>query len=361
MNLMEDLALERHIAPRQTCLSDRFLSHTQRSLLAEMKLRAHLYNSPLQTMLVGPPAEPGGTIHICERRVGGWRTGIYDGAVLLSAAASSAHIRPWLASLAPTLADADAVTLRIIGPGMPTQALISSQENRRVVEVTGQPFKIREVMPLADTFESFLRGLGKHTRRNMVHAQSRAHRDGIKFCFTTAESSVDRSRLLTVAKLNIPFPTKPRQLLSTIQFLAAQPRPFQAHLSQLADHPFSIAGGFIEGDLALMNYQINNRIFRNLSPSLMLRSFLVQALIERGVRYLAFVGGCAGPLYHQCTVVPAAEVLMMRRTSVARAKHFACRMIGNPKDRFRRLTPQFITVLCAVGYPLMAFLGSAFT
>jgi hypothetical protein len=110
-----------------------------------------------------------------------------------------------------------------------------------------------------------------------------------------------------------------------------------------------------------MIYQINNKMFRGLSPSLMLRSFLVQASIERGVRYLAFVGGCVGPPYYQCTGVPAAEALIMRRTSVARAKYLACRMIANPKDRLRRLTPQFIAVLCAVGYPSTAFLGSACT
>lgn len=327
------------------CLPQRLLSHTQRSVLAEIELKAHRYNSQLQTMPVGLPGEPGGTIHICERRVAGWRTGVYDGAVLLSAAASAAQIRRRLDSLASALPDAEAITLRIIGPGMPTQASNASQENRRAAEEPGQPFNIREVMPLADTFESFLRGLGKHTRRNMRHVQSRAKRDGIKFCFTTAESSVDRSSLLRLAKLSIPFPTKSRQLLSMIQWLEAQPRPFQAQLSQSIGHPFSVAGGFIEGDLALMIYQLNNRTFRNLSPSLMLRSFLVQALIERDVRYLAFVGGCEGLLYYQCPAVPAAEALIMRRTSVARAKHFAYRMIANPKDRLRRLTPQFIPVL----------------
>jgi hypothetical protein len=138
--------------------------------------------------------------------------------------------------------------------------------------------------------------------------------------------------------------------------LAVQPRPFQAHLGQLVGHPLSVTGGFIEGDLALMTYQLNDRIFRSLSPSLMLRSFLVQALIERGVRYLAFVGGCAGLLYHQCTAAPAAEVLIVRRTFIARAKYLACTMIADPKSRITRLAPQFLALLCAVGNPLIALL-----
>jgi hypothetical protein len=307
-------------------------------LLAEIELQAHRYRSPLQTTLIGSVCEPVGTAHIYERRVGRWRTGIYDGAVLLSPATSSVQTHFRLEALAPAFVDVDAVTLRIIGP----EATGSLAENQPSPGTTGQPYIMREVMPLSDTYEGFLQRLGKHTRRNIAHAQDRAKRDAIKFCFMTAASSVDGSRLSTLAEANMPYPIKPRRILHMIQFLATQPQPFQAHLSQLVDHPLSVTGGFIEGDLALMTYQINDRIFRNLSLSLMLRSFLVQALIARGVRHLAFVGGCASPLYHHCATVPAAEVLIVHQKLIARAKHRVCRMIADPRSRIRRLAPQLI-------------------
>jgi hypothetical protein len=324
-------------------------------LQAEIELQAHRYNSQLQTMQIGFPSEQDGIIHKYERRVRGWRTGIYDGAVLLPFATSSVKARLRLDALTSALSDTDVITLRILGTeAVPTETVDNpSPKDQSSAGETAQQYRIREVMPLADTYERYLRGLGKHTRRNIVHCQTQARRDAIKFDFTIAVSAVDRSRLSALAKLNMPFATKPRRLMNVIQFLASQAQPFQAYLTRLGDdHPFSITGGFIEGDLALMTYQINIRSSRTLSPSLMLRSFLVQALIERGVRNLAFVGGCAGLLYHQCTAVPAGEVLLVRRTFIGRTKHLACSMIADSKNRITRLTPQLFAVLCAVGNPL---------
>lgn len=333
-----------------------WLSHTQRSLLAEIELLAHRYGSPLQTMPIGSPEEQASILHMYERRVRGWRTGIYDGAILSPAATSFAYPGYRLNALPPALRDVDVLTLRILGTEAPLEAAVARKPGTNDQEAV-QPYQMQEVMPLAKTYGGFLQGLGKHTRRNIVHARERALRGAIKFDFTPVASSVDSSRLSELAKLNMPFPTKPRRLSNIIRFLETKPRPFQAHLRQLADdYPFSITGGFIEGDLALMTYQINIRSSNRLSPSLMLRSFLVQALIERGVRHLAFVGGCGGLLYHQCTVVPAAEVLVARRTFIARTKLWACSIIADPKSRITRLTPQFIALLCAAGMPLKALL-----
>jgi hypothetical protein len=328
-----------------------WLSPTQRSLLAEMELQANRYGSPLQTTLLWSGSEPAGTVHIYERRAGMWRTGIYDGAVLLSSEISPTQTLPGPDALAPALLDVDAVTLRIVRAGGPAQA-----ENRPIAEGKVQPYKMQEVIPLADTYEGFLKQLGKHTRRNIVHSRNLARREGLKFSFSTAASWVNSSKYSSLAERNMPSPTKLRRLLKMIRFLAAQPRPFQAHLGKSSDKPFSITGGFIEGDLALMTYQLNDRVFRDLSPSLMMRSYLVEELIERGVRYLAFVGGCAGLLYHQCMVAPTTEVLLVRRTFLARTKYLASRMLADPKHRIVRLSPQFFTFLCVAGNSLSMML-----
>lgn len=333
-----------------------WLSHTQRSLLAEMELQANRYGSPLIATQIGSSSEPAGTIHAYERRVGVWRTGIYDGALLLSPATSSAQTSLRLDAVAPALVDVDAMTLRIVAAGASTQA-----ESPPIAEMIAQSARMKEVMALSDNYDGFLRTLGKHTRRNIAHARDWAKRDAINFSFVTEASSVASSRLSTLALLNMPRPVKPRRLLKTIRFLTAQPRPFQASLRQSVDHPFSVTGGFIEGDLALMAYQLNDRIFGNLSPSLMLRSFLVEALIARGVRYLAFVGGCAGLLYHQCAAVPAAETLIVRRTFLARTKCLACRLITDPRNRIIRLTPQFFSVLYVAGNLITASLDPIFS
>jgi hypothetical protein len=74
----------------------------------------------------------------------------------------------------------------------------------------------------------------------------------------------------------------------------------------------------------------------------MLRSFLIEELIERGVRHLAFVGGCAGVLLHQCEVVITAELLLVRKTLFAGIKHFVAASLSDETSRVKRLSSQFI-------------------
>jgi hypothetical protein len=319
---------------------DLLLSPTQRSLLAAFELQAHLDNTSLQMTLIGPASEPIGTSYIYERRVRGRRTGIYDGTVFLSPTTSSAQERFRLHALVPALREADVVTLRIIGTRFPSAASIVQP---RAEETLAKNKTIQEVIPLAGTYESFLRTLGKHTRRNIVHGRNKVERDSMRFSFLLSASSLDDSTLSEIALRNIHFRVCPRRILNIIDFLKAQPCPFQASLSQSRGNPFSVTGGFIRGDMALMNYQINDRAFYTLSPSLMLRSFLVEELIKHGVRYLAFVGGCGGLLFHQCTpeIVSETLQLLVRRKFVARAKHAYLR-IARPMSRFARLVPQFI-------------------
>lgn len=316
---------------------DRFTEPTQRSLLAEIELQAHRYNTRLKSTLIGHGSGPVGTIHLYERRVRGLRTGIYDGAVLLSPAISSAQERFRLTSLAPALSDVEVATLRIIGTRLLIEMVDHSPIDRPRAKATIQPYQIREVMPLEDTYQNFLQRLGRHTRRNIVHARNRAQREALKFDFSVSAPLLDDSKLSAIAKHNMPFPTRPSRILKMTQFLKTQARPFQASLCHSDAQPFSVAGGFIEGDMALMIYQINDRAFYILNPSLTLRSFLVQELIEQGVRHLAFVGGCSGVLYHQCSAVPAVELLIVRRKLIARVKNLACALIADRETRIARL------------------------
>jgi len=145
-----------------------------------------------------------------------------------------------------------------------------------------------------------------------------------------------------MAKRNMPLPTRPRRLSKTIRFVARRPRQFHASLCQSGGKPISIAAGFVEDDLALMIYQVNDRAYRALNPSLMLRTFLVEHLIELGIRHLAFVGGCAGVLLHQCTIVPMEELLLVCKTITGRIKYLSGATLADPTNRIARLTPRMV-------------------
>jgi len=88
-------------------------------------------------------------------------------------------------------------------------------------------------------------------------------------------------------------------------------------------HLISVAGGFVEGNLALVAYQLTRRADGDATRALMLRAFLARQLISRGARYLAFIGDCAGVFRDHCEPVPAADLLIVRNTRSARLKQQA--------------------------------------
>jgi hypothetical protein len=58
----------------------------------------------------------------------------------------------------------------------------------------------------------------------------------------------------------------------------------------------SLAGGWYVGDRAILNMQLNDRRCGRDSVSLVLRSYLIEALIKRGFRELIFWAKTAAPL-----------------------------------------------------------------
>lgn len=318
------------------------LSHTQRSSLAEIERWAYYYGSPLQTTPIESESGRVGTAFHYERQVRGLHTGIYDGVVLLSPGASSTETRLRLDALSTVFGGWDVATLRIVGSGLPIELAGVSETNRKGTEVTAQPSTIQEVMPLESTYRDFLQRLGQNTRHNMLKCRKQAKINEIKFLTSDSFELLPHLDIKKFSKKNMPFAVSSKELLKMIEFVTLQPRQFHASLSRPGGHPFSVGGGFIEGDLAIMTYQINDRNYRALAPSLMLRSFLVEYFIDSGVRHLAFVGGCSGLLRYQCTPVPAIELLFVRRTVAARVKHRARVIRADLKRRMARQKARFI-------------------
>jgi hypothetical protein len=62
----------------------------------------------------------------------------------------------------------------------------------------------------------------------------------------------------------------------------------------------SVAGGFHDGRRAIVVMQLNDRAFIRASLSLVLRSYLIENLIERGSRELVFWAGSSAPLSAYC-------------------------------------------------------------
>ena len=149
-------------------------------------------------------------------------------------------------------------------------------------------------------------------------------------------TGVDKRELAELCQQNMPTPVSMRRISNALKLIGAQPNPYRAQVRDADGRLISVAGGFIHGDLALMLYQVNHQAQRALSPSLMLRSFIIEQLIANAVRKVGFVGSCAGLLLHACERVPAVEILIAHQSPISRLKLFACRA-AQPHSRIAQL------------------------
>jgi hypothetical protein len=316
----------------------RFSEQTSRSLIAEIEVKAHYDRAPVQRTAIRLDGAVVANAYSFERRLLGLASGIHDGAIVLSPMWEP-QLMPWLCHRLHDFAAFDLATFRIAGPGMAHVAPNPMTTRNRVMTAIMSARKIQEVMPLDEGFEDFLERLGRSTRRNISRSLQQAAEQNIEFRFATGAAASAESTLRKLAAKNMPFRQPFSKIASIERFIAAQPRPYQASLTHRDGRLISLAGGFIEGDLALIAYQLNHRADRDSSPSLTLRSFLVQRLIGEGVRSLAFIGSCAGLLLNYCEPVPAAELLIVGNQRSARIKHRAC-ILAQPQSRVARLSAE---------------------
>ena len=302
---------------------------TTRSLIAEAELKAHHHRAELKRMTLPLDGAVVATAYRFERRLLGWASGFHDGVIVLSTAWDPSLL-PWLCHRIRDFAVCDLATFRVVGPGLATPARPAQMVCNRVMTAIMSGRVVQEVMPLddgvAERLEQKARG---ESRRGGPDLNEPGLHGAFRFVAgATAAARRDDS-------LYRPF----GKFASIERFLAAQPRSYHASLVRHDGQLNSVASGFIEGDLALIAYQLDLRADRILNLSLILRSLLIRRLIDEGARALAFIGGCAGPLFCDCEPVPAAELLMIENTRAAHLKHRA-HLLAQPMGRLARLSTE---------------------
>jgi hypothetical protein len=311
-------------------------SPTIRSLIADIEIKAHHNRAPLQMIPLHLNGAVIGRTYCFERRLGGIRTGICDGVVVLAASWEPALI-PWLCHRLQDFAASDLATFRIVEETVSTVALeeFAIRNRSMIAAVRGQGFQ--ELLPLPGGFDDFLKQFGRSTRRNIVRGLDQAQEDGMCFRFGREPALSVGSDLRRLAAKNMPRWQSFKKLAAAQDFVAAHTQPFGASLADGEGRLISAAGGFIEDDVAFMVYQANHRDYRHANPSLILRSLLAEQLIAQRVGGLAFIGSCAGSLLRYCERVRGAELLLARHSLSARMKHFAC-LLAQPKSRIGQMT-----------------------
>jgi hypothetical protein len=309
---------------------------TIRSLIADIEIKAYIAGSPLQVLPLQMNGGTVATVYSFERRLGRFRTGIWDGVVVLSPAWERG-LTPWLCHRLQDFVASDLATFRIVEKGAAPAAFEHATIRNRSMLAATSGHGFQEVLPLPDSFDAFLDGFGRSTRRNVLRGLDYARDDGLTFLFEHDATFPNTTMLRRVAAKNRPHRQSFKKIARVQSFVAKRSHPFYASLTDADGQLVSIAGGFIEGDLALLAYQCNDRDYPQANLSLILRALIAEQLMAQRLQGLAFIGSCAGLLLRYCERVRGAELLLARHSLPARMKHLAC-VIMQPKSRIGRLT-----------------------
>jgi hypothetical protein len=149
-------------------------------------------------------------------------------------------------------------------------------------------------LALPRTYEEFLVRLGPHIRRNFRYYRRKSEQAGNEFILEQAFAD-----FRAVARQLFPkavYATSKRDLDNSLAMIEAMPSPVLAGIRRRDGEWISVIGGWLAGDRAIVNMQLNDRTYGRESVSLVMRSYLIEALIHRGSRELVFWQGTARPL-----------------------------------------------------------------
>jgi len=149
-------------------------------------------------------------------------------------------------------------------------------------------------LELPRTYDEFLAKARRPTRHNLCRYRRRSELAGNEFCpdqpFT--DFCAAAKRLLPKAA----YPPPKRGLQRFLGMIEAMPSRLLIGIRRRGGEWISLAGGWYVGDCAFLALQLNDRGCKRESVSLVLRSYLIERLINRGIRELVFWSGVSAPL-----------------------------------------------------------------
>ena len=172
-----------------------------------------------------------------------------------------------------------------------------------------------DVLELGDTYEAFIAGLSYETRKSMRRFPARARKAGFQFAFSqTPPSQSEAAERHALGALTGPVPKSRARLESLDAFLACQPRPFCSTIRLATGAQIGFLAGFLEGEDAVVTYQLNHRVYHKESLSTVNRSICAGQLIAIGIRRMVFPNGCNSILRASCTRRQWVNVVLVPKT-----------------------------------------------
>jgi hypothetical protein len=161
---------------------------------------------------------------------------------------------------------------------------------------------------LGTSYEDFLSGLGPHTRRNLRHGRRRAEEQGFRFV-PDLSLQIYESAVSALARRDDSAETRERDQRDR-RFFAQFGSPVLAGLAAPDGRIVSVLAGVRAGNHLHLLSQFNDESLGAISPSMLLRGYLIERLISQGIRSIHFVNGTSAALGRFC------DPVLMRTISI---------------------------------------------
>ena len=251
-----------------------------------------------------------GIVYAKERKLAGVPTGIiYADATLdaMAVAAPAYRQEVFEISVQRLLERKNSRGLRILIPpqGFEYEA-IQKMAGSRLLDVSQAPVENHSVLELPPSYDLFLDNLGKKTRRNFRYYRRRFEALG----FYVEEVSGGQFQQAASDLLKKSVVGAEREgIKRALAMLAASRRPIRVGLRHKNGEWLSILGGWYELDRAIVFIQMNDdRDYAHSALSVVMRGYLIESLISRGVPNLLFWAGTGSPLHRYCQYLPTIGV-----------------------------------------------------
>ena len=172
--------------------------------------------------------------------------------------------------------------------------------------------QFRDVLALAENYQGMLSRFGSRTRRNIRHVRRVAAVRGMLFELLHDRAPVPCEAICALAARSRPVAHPPRRIMKFERFIETAGRGFHSVLRARSGELVSYCRGFVDARTAYLIYQVNNPEWHYLSPSLLHRAHMIEALMAIGVRELIFVHGCSGLLHRACDPILVSQAWIRR-------------------------------------------------
>jgi hypothetical protein len=156
---------------------------------------------------------------------------------------------------------------------------------------------------LPSSYAEFLTSLGARTRRNYRYYRRQFDAAGHRFVpGLSAEQAREAAHFL---RKHCSISSSSRDINRKLNWVAHENRPWICGLKSREDEWLALAAGFRSDRQATLLLQLNNDLsFERDSLSLVLRSYLIESLIQARFEHLMFWGGPSGALNRYVQFVP---------------------------------------------------------